>query len=98
MLDRAFQDDGHYLHISMSVLGQSRPGNDAVLVEHPEVTKSHMLGIVVVGEREAMLGIDLPAPMATASASVPETDHVPVIPGVAASASRSLPLRDALRR
>jgi len=48
------EDVADDLHVAVAVRAEALPGGHAVFVDHAQVAEAHVLGIVVVGEREAV--------------------------------------------
>jgi hypothetical protein len=45
------------LHVAMAVRAEAGAGCDGVVVEHAQVAEAHVRGVVVVGEREAVVAV-----------------------------------------
>src|SRR5208283_4348354 len=58
MLQGAVDDIGDNLHVTMPVLGEPASRLNDVVVDHAERTEPHVLGIVVVGERERVTAVE----------------------------------------
>ncbi len=58
MLQGAVDDIGDNLHVAMPVLGEPGSRLDDVVVDHPQRTEPHVLGIVVLRERERVAAIE----------------------------------------
>jgi hypothetical protein len=58
VLQGAVENVGHDLHVAMAVRRKAGTGLDDVVVENAQHGKPHVLGIVVVGERERVPGIE----------------------------------------
>jgi len=52
--ETAGQDVADDLHVAVAVGAEAGARRDAVLVDHPQVAKSHVPRVVVIGEREAV--------------------------------------------
>jgi hypothetical protein len=52
VLEGALEDVGEDLHVAVRVGGEAAAGGDAVLVDDPELAEAHVVGIVVLAERE----------------------------------------------
>lgn len=57
MLQISFQRDGYDFHIRMRVGSESHSGSYRVVVDDPEGSEPHAVGIIVVSEAEAMRGL-----------------------------------------
>ena len=58
VLERALQHVGHDLHVAVRVGAEALAGRDPVLVDDPERAEAHVGGVVVVGEREGVRGVE----------------------------------------
>ncbi|MNT22915.1 hypothetical protein D3C72_1583170 [compost metagenome] len=58
VLERAVEHDRDDLHVRVAVGAEALAGRDAVLVDHPQHREAHVGGIVVVGEREGVVGVE----------------------------------------
>src|SRR6516165_7474572 len=58
MGDRPFADIGDDLHVGVRVRRKPGSRSDRVVIPYPERTPTHALGVVVVGKREMVLGIE----------------------------------------
>src|SRR6204780_1349001 len=58
VLERAFENVGDNLHVAMRMGGEPGAGADAILVDDAQRAKSHLLGIVVVAERERVTAVE----------------------------------------
>src|SRR5258705_4847908 len=57
MLQRALQHIGDDLHVAMPMGVESAAGLDPVLVDDPQGTEAHVLGIVILAEREGVAAV-----------------------------------------
>ena len=58
MLERAFQYIGDDLHVAVRVRRKSRAGRDAIVIDDPQGTEPHVVGVVVVPEREGVAALE----------------------------------------
>src|SRR5690606_40285240 len=58
MLQGAGKHVAENLHVAMGMGAEAPTGGDAVFVDDPEGTETHVRGIVVIGEGEAVGGVE----------------------------------------
>src|SRR5438128_2579483 len=58
VLERALENVGDDLHVTVRVRPEAAPGRDPVLVDHAQGAEAHVSGIVVVAEREAVAAVE----------------------------------------
>ena len=58
MLERALQHIGDDLHVAVGVRRKSRAGRDAVVVDDAQRAEPHVVGIVIVAEREGVAAVE----------------------------------------
>ena len=54
VLQGAFDDDADDLHVAMGVGAETLSGCHAIVVDHTQVAKTHVLGVVVASERKTV--------------------------------------------
>ena len=54
MRQRATEHVGDDLHVAVTMRPETSAGRDVVVVDHPQVAKTHVFRVMVVGEREAV--------------------------------------------
>ena len=57
MLQRAVEHVGHDLHVPMPVGVEARAGPHAILVDHAQRAEAHVVGVVIVAEREGVAAV-----------------------------------------
>ena len=62
----AVEHVGDDLHVAMCMRAETLSRLDAIVVDHPQGTKSHVFGIVVVGEGKREVGVQ-PSPIGMSS-------------------------------
>src|SRR5208282_5942385 len=67
MGDRTLADIGDDLHVGVRVRWKPGVGRDRVVIPHSQRAPAHALGVMVVGEREMVLGVE-PTVVRTAQA------------------------------
>jgi len=78
MLELALEDISHDFHIAVAVRPEAASRLDPVLVDHPQRPEAHEFGVVIVREREGMIGIE-PAVIEMASfLRLPNLNHMNV--------------------
>jgi hypothetical protein len=75
VLEGTIEDVGEDLHVAVRVGGEAAAGGDAVLVDDPELAKAHMVGIVVVPERERVARVQPPEVEPPTVLRFPYDDH-----------------------
>src|SRR5262249_38227490 len=58
MGDRTLADIGDDLHVGMGMRRKPGVRRDRIVVPHPQRAPAHALGVMIVGEREMMLGVE----------------------------------------
>ena len=76
VLDRALEDVGEDLHVAMGMGGEAAARRHPVLVDHPELPEAHVVGVVIVAERERVAGVQPPEVETTPLARLPDDDHL----------------------
>src|SRR5712691_4398613 len=76
MFELSFEDISDDFHIAVAMCSKAAARLDAVLVDHAQCTETHELRVVVIGEREGMIGIK-PAVIEMASfLCLPNSNHM----------------------
>ncbi len=57
VLEGALENPGDNFHVTVRVHAEALPGGDAVFVHDAQGAEAHVVGIVVIGEREGMAGV-----------------------------------------
>ncbi len=55
MFQLSFQRNGYNLHVFVGMSIKARFGGNDVIIQYPQRTKSHFLGIVIVAKAKAMI-------------------------------------------
>ncbi len=71
----AFADIGDDFHVAVWVLRKTGTGGDHVIVPHPQVAPVHAAGVMVLGEREMVMGVEPSVVGATQGCERSELDH-----------------------
>ena len=58
MLERAFHDVGHDLHVAVRVGREAPARRHEIFVDHTERSEAHLPGVVVVGERKRVVRVE----------------------------------------
>jgi hypothetical protein len=58
MTQRALQDVADDLHVAVAVGAEARAGLHPVLVDHAQRAETHVLRVVIIGEGEAVVGVE----------------------------------------
>ena len=58
MLQGAIEDIGDDLHVAVRMCGEPTARRDAIVVDHAKRPEAHVIGIVVVAERKAVLALE----------------------------------------
>ena len=82
MLELPFEHVGQNLRVAVRVLPEALAGLDDVVVDHAQRVESHVVGIPVVAEREAVPAVEPvePGPAAVVGASFPDLHRVLLFP------------------
>src|SRR6516164_6840866 len=75
VLKGAFQHISNYLHVAVAVCGEARSGPDPILVDHAQLAKPHLGGLVVIAEGERVSTIQPVDQGSTARGSFSYFDH-----------------------
>ena len=58
VLERAVDDVGNDLHVTMTMHAESLRRLDTILVDHAQRAEAHMLGVIVTAERKRVPGVE----------------------------------------
>ena len=86
-VERALEHVGDDLHVAVRVGAEALAGRDAVVVDHAQRAEAHVLGVVVVGEREGVVGVE-PAVVGVARASAGRMVIIAVLSSLFATAAK----------
>jgi len=75
VLEGTFEHVADDLHVAMPVGAEALTGRDAVLVDHPERTEPHVGRVVVIGEGEAVAGVEPPVAGVASVLALPDGHH-----------------------
>ena len=74
VLEGAFENVGNDLHVPVSVRVEPRAGPHAILVDHPQWAKSHVL-CIVMAEREGVAAVEPAEVVGPALGGRSQSDH-----------------------
>src|SRR5260370_2719397 len=78
MFELTFEDVSNDFHIAVAMCSKTATGRYSVLVDHTQRAETHELGVIIVSEREGMIGIQ-PAMVEVASlVCLPNSNHMKV--------------------
>src|SRR6185436_12945922 len=58
MLQRALENVSNDLHVAMAVHGKASTGGNKIFIDNSQHSKAHVAGIVVLIERECVIGVE----------------------------------------
>src|SRR5262249_54639403 len=85
---RPVEDVGDDLHVAVRVRAEAAAGGDAVVVEDAQAAEAHVLGVVVVGERERVPAVEPAEDCLSPPARGSDADHGVLLSGHGASRHR----------
>src|SRR6267143_2332392 len=89
VLERAFEDPGDDLHVAVAMGAEALARLDAVVVDDTKRAKSHVLRVVIGGEREGVIRVEPSVVEMPALGSRPQRHHGDLIIAPRASTSRT---------
>src|SRR5271156_2534537 len=75
VLERAFENVGHDLHVAMAVRGKAGSRAHAIFIDDAQRAKAHLVRVVVVAERERMAAVEPVELRAAAVGGFAQCDH-----------------------